>query len=263
MDSLTITLIALFVFSIVGFFWGAKTARRSIRYISLMVSVSIIGFYFANCIAGPGQFQDIFLKIGKISGNIPYYVRVSLLLLSTLVLGALFCGWICPMGSIQEFLYRKSIGIKVPARLDSILRYLRFVVLALLIIVPLFVTGKKICGLNPFRVAFNLSGSVYLVAAFAFIAIASLFIYRPWCRYLCPYGALLSLLSKISFWKIKVDTEKCTLCRKCVSNCPMQAISIKDYPYISDEKCIKCLECVVGCSKNALKLKPLFGGHAK
>ncbi len=256
-DSLTITLIALLIFSAVGFLIRGKSAKRWIRYVSLMVSAAIIGFYFANCIAGPGQFQDIFLKAGKFSSNIPFYVRVFVLMLSTLVFGALFCGWVCPMGGIQEFLYRRNIGIKMPPKLDSALRYLRYFILAFLVVVPLLIIGKKICNLNPFRVAFNLSGSLYLVIAFGVIALASLFIYRPWCRYLCPFGALLSLLSKISFWKIRIDEEKCVKCKICVAKCPMDAVNMEDYPRISDGKCIRCLECVMECPKNALKVSPL------
>lgn len=260
MDIVTIWLIALIVFSVIGFLVKGKLVKRWIRYFSLIVSVAIFGFYSvdifgsysANCIAGPGQFQDIFLNIREFSDNIPFYVRIIVLIVSTIIFGALFCGWVCPMGGIQEFLFRKNIAVKIPSKIDTKIRYLRYFALASLIIAPFLIKGEKICKLNPFSVASDLSGPLYLVIAFAVIAFASLFIYRPWCRYICPFGALFSLLSKFSFLKIKFDEEECVKCNLCRSNCSMDAIDGKNCQ-ISELKCIRCMECLIDCPKAALK----------
>ncbi len=164
--------------------------------------------------------------------------------------GPVFCSWMCPLGSVQEWI--KKIGkklrirtIKVPTRLDEYLRYARYFVLIWLI----YVTAKSgeliFTKIDPYYTLFNFwTGEVVIQGGIilAIVLLLSLIIDRPWCKYACPFGALLGIFNKFRLFKIKRNEYTCVLCGECNNACPMN-IAVDENTIINDHQCISCLEC--------------------
>jgi len=214
----------------------------------LFLSVIVLGFYVGGCNCPIGGIFKIFL------GTVSLVFLVPTIL--TLVFGRVFCGWVCPMGGVQELIHAPKLRFKVPQRLDRGLNLLKYFVLVAFIIIVV-VTGKNVWGeYEPFKVLFNFTGGLIASILLAAVLFASLFVERFFCRYLCPYGAFLSILSRFSLLRLKVDKEKCVNCGQCTrGKCPMGAISKKDgeCPVINSGKCIKCNECESCCNKKAIR----------
>ena len=141
------------------------------------------------------------------------FILMLLGLLVALLFGPLFCGYVCPLGSVQEWigklgrkLFPKRYGKIIPAKVDRALGYLRYGVLAM-VLYQTAVAGKLVFQeVDPYYALFNfLTGEVALSAlvVLAVTLLLSLVVERPWCRYLCPYGALLGLLNKVRIFPIR------------------------------------------------------------
>jgi polyferredoxin len=168
------------------------------------------------------------------------------------IAGPLFCGWICPLGSFQEWLGKvgkKLTGKKfnnfIPAGIDRYLRVLRYGVL-ILVLVATGISAKLVFSdYDPYHALFRFySGEV---AAGAFIVlgaviIGSIFVERPFCKYACPYGALLGLFNFISVFPLRRSESRCTSCKACDRSCPMN-IKVSAMQTVRDHQCISCLKC--------------------
>lgn len=182
------------------------------------------------------------------------------LLVSTLILAVLskksFCGWVCPFGTVQEWLGR--LGRKVfrrwfflPGPADRVLMNLRYVVLVAIPVLT-FTVWKFDLGFrafDPFYILFSWGGhgtaafSALIVGVFLVAAILVPFL---WCRYLCPMGATLDPLSRAGALRIRRDGEKCTDCGACDRACP-HAIPVTRVKEVTARNCTNCLECVEEC----------------
>jgi ferredoxin len=174
----------------------------------------------------------------------------------TLLFGPLFCGWLCPLGSVQEWIggigkriFKKRHNRFIGEKADRMLGYMRYGVLALI----LYYTTRSISLVfqryDPYYALFHFwTGDVFLTAllVLGFVVVLSLFFERPWCRWLCPFGALLGILQLLSPWKIRRNTEKCTACGVCMNRCPMR-IPLQKKHAVRDTRCNRCLECVTSC----------------
>ena len=170
----------------------------------------------------------------------------------TVLLGPVFCGWVCPFGSFQEWLgrlgarmFRRKFNRFIPSRYDRYLRYLRYLVLAWV----LYMTGKS-AGLvfqdyDPYFALFNLwTGEVAVsgMVILAMVAVLSLFVERPFCKYACPYGAVLGVLNLVRIFKVRRNTDTCISCGACDRACPMN-IRVSGTGTVRDHQCITCLKC--------------------
>jgi NapH/MauN family ferredoxin-type protein len=194
-------------------------------------------------------------------------------LAATLLVGNVFCGWICPWGAIQDGLswVRNKLRLKAwqpPAALDKWLRYGRFVVLG--IVVYFSVTTAKLwfadydpyVGLFGLHWLFNLGeASAVGLAIVGLVIVGSVVIDRMWCRYLCPLGAVFAVVGRFSFLRIRRHATTCTDCTLCDRPCPVGLSVSTAKPTVSSD-CIGCLDCVTTCPvKGALKLEgPVFLG---
>lgn len=180
-----------------------------------------------------------------------------------------FCGWICPVGTISEWTYRvggKIVGknLKMPKGLDYAFRSLKYLLLGFFLFIVIkmspaalasFLGGPywKIADVKMlwfFEKMSALTGSVLI------ILFAGSLLYRNfWCRYLCPYGALLGLLSLLSPAKVKRDEKLCIQCGKCVKSCP-SLLPVQEKIRIKSPECTGCLNCVSVCpARGALDVK--------
>ena len=229
-----------------------------------------------NCYSCPGAVGSC--PVGSLQNflssrtfKIPYYVA-GLLLFFAALLGRAVCGFLCPFGLIQELIHRipfpkKKIGT-FPG--DAQLRYLKYAVLLIFVITlpivfkltPAFC--KYICpagtleggipivlihgGKNTMKTGFLFGWKLSILII---CLIACLFIYRPFCKYLCPLGAFYGLLNPISLYRMRLDTVSCTHCGTCVHVCPMQA-DPSSKP--NSAECIRCGKCVEACPAGALRI---------
>lgn len=177
----------------------------------------------------------------------------ALVILLTLILGSVFCSYVCPLGAIQEWIgkigkkiFKKRYNKFIPQKLHDILKYLRYVSLLLTVVLTYKAATLVFLEVDPYYALYHFFtdevtiGSLIVLGA---VLIGSLFVERPWCKYLCPYGAFLGLISKISIFKIKKKASKCDSCTLCDKQCPMN-IEISKKKVIGDPLCIRCMDCV-------------------
>lgn len=177
-----------------------------------------------------------------------------IILCLTIFCGPFFCGWICPYGFLQDVFGRigKLLGIKkmkMPPRIQKILVFSRYAVLALVLVSGLDIVFEMI-SLDP-RVNFmNFLGkdSISLAAAgiiLLFLAVSLLF-ERPFCNYLCYEGAKYGLIAYLKIFSVKRNVSKCINCKKCDSACPMN-IRVSKVQNAGSPQCINCFECISAC----------------
>jgi len=180
------------------------------------------------------------------------FVLMVIMFLLTLAFGPVFCGWICPFGSVQEWLssigrklWKKRFNAFIPYRFDRYLRYLRYAVLGWVVYVTA-VTGKLIFeAYDPYYALFNFwTGEVAVagLVALGVVAVASLFVERPFCKYACPYGALLGISNLFRIFAIKRNSATCINCSACDRNCPMN-IPVSTAGTVRNHQCISCMKC--------------------
>jgi len=184
-------------------------------------------------------------------------VLMAIVFLLSILFGPVFCGWICPLGTLQDWISRigkkllkKRYNHIVPAKIDKLLRYLRYFVLVWVIYMTA-TTGKLVFeNIDPYYALFHFWTSEVAVGGLIILGITvllSLAIARPWCKYACPYGALLGLTNKIRIFGIRRQAATCISCNRCSRECPMN-IDVATASNIHDAQCISCYECTSGRS---------------
>ncbi len=193
----------------------------------------------------------------------PFVIASSVglaILVLTPFLGRLFCGWLCPLGAIQEVLFRLTNGKpkgKVKPNISETwhkrLSFFKYLVLFMNVILAFFLVQALYMNACPVIALSNIGNYLVIGAITLFIfVVSSLFVERFYCRYFCPLGALMNLIIKLgNFLKIprimiKVNKEKCVNCKLCSSNCPMQ-IDVERDSKVTDSDCILCQRCKTKC----------------
>lgn len=166
--------------------------------------------------------------------------------------GPVFCGWVCPLGTIQEWigtrgrrLLKRRYNRVVPEHLDRILRYSRYLILGWVIYVTAVSSTLVFADYDPYFALFQFwTGEVAwtALAILGLTLILSLFVERPWCKYACPYGAVLGLTNLFRVFQIRRIAATCTLDGACHKMCPMN-IDVSAKSIVRDHQCISCLEC--------------------
>ena len=201
-----------------------RRSRTGIVILSL-VSLAYFGFWRRGCVCAIGSIQNVALGIAEPSYAVPLAVIAffTLPLVFALIWGRGFCSGVCPHGAIQDLVLVKPL--KVPSWLDEVLRVLPWIHLALAVL--LAATGSLfiICKFDPFVGIFRMAGPRIMLVAGAGLLVLSMFVGRPYCRYLCPYGALLGVASRCAKWRPTVTPDTCTQCRLCENSCPFGALN--------------------------------------
>ncbi len=223
-----------------------------------------------NCYSCPGAVGSCPIGslqnfLGGIRFRFPYYV-LGLLIFFGAILGRAVCGFLCPFGFLQDLVYRIPFVKRNRFAVDRYLRYLKYVILVLLIVLPLFIKltpffCKYVCpsgtiagvmlSIADSRVRTAL-GTLFDWKFFLLVTflVTSLIVKRPFCKYICPLGAIYGFFNRIALYRITVDKEKCTGCKSCHRACTMNVD-----PSVNPDscECIRCGECIGACRQGAIK----------
>lgn len=230
-----------------------------------------------NCYSCPGALGScpvgaMQAVVGSWNFKLAFYVAGFLMFIGALT-GRFVCGWLCPFGLIQDLLHKIPFPKKISTFWgDKLLRKLKYVILLVFVILmPMFVVDllgqgapyfcKLICpagilegGLPLVLLNKGMRGAIgWLYAWKNVLLVAILFlsviIYRPFCKYICPLGAVYSLFQPISVFRYRVDQELCTHCGACAKTCKMQVDPVKSPNH---PECIRCGQCKKVCPTGAL-----------
>jgi len=212
-----------------------KRSRQGLLWISLF-SLGYFGFFREGCICAIGSIQNTSLALF----NDDYAIPVSALLffiiplIFALLFGRVFCAGVCPLGAIQELTGFKQI--RVHRNIESVLATIPFVYLGLAVLFASTGSEFLICRFDPFVGIFRRDAPYTMIIFGSLLLVVGIFINRPYCRYLCPYGVLQNVFSRFSLNHVTISPAECRICRLCESGCPYDAILQSDPPNTEPEK---------------------------
>jgi ferredoxin-type protein NapH len=244
-----------------------------------IITLGYLGIIRGGCICPMGLTTNAVMSIID-----PYQISLVGLVLFifplviALIAGRVFCTSGCPLGAIQHLIYRKKKDYKIPAKFNRYIKIVPILVLLLTVFFaikgtlyigceldpykPVFFTGKAwfeqgiayMTGHpmeSKFLFSFGIFGWLYLIVTLTL----GYWVQRPFCRLLCPYSAILGVISLVSFKRRKINEVKCTYCSLCVKKCPTQAIIINkkaEIQTVSNYDCIQCNRCSDSCKYDAI-----------
>jgi polyferredoxin len=236
-----------------------KITSRNRKWIYI-AAVGVFGVILGSDPSPMGTVKDAIVLLGS-KGVIfpPRLIAFGIFLLMVILANKFICSWGCQLGTLQDLIFRfnrdskDSKGlfgqVKIPFIISNSIRVLFFLILILVA----FVWADDIVGpIDPFKVfkpqVIGIAGGLFI----GLVLVVSLFVYRPWCHFLCPFGLVGWMAEKISLFKIKVDYSKCISCQACSKACPstvMDAI-LKQDRIIPD--CFSCGTCMETCPATAI-----------
>ena len=180
------------------------------------------------------------------------FILMFLVLALAIAFGPLLCGWICPLGSFQEWLGKigKKISGKkynhiIPTSVDRVLRYGRYIVLAAVLYFTAIAGTIISSPYDPYLALYSFwtdEAAIGGIIILGIIMLLALITERPWCKYACPLGAVLGFSNRFRIFKIKRKSESCISCGICDKRCPMN-IQVSECGVVRDDQCISCYEC--------------------
>ena len=242
--------VQIFFFLLIGFISINHTLAESGKGIAFLSDASLHALCPFGGVVTIYQYATVGTFVQKIHESSFALMMIGFVL--ALLFGPVFCGWVCPLGSVQEFfssigrkLFKRRFNRIVPAKLDSVLRYTRYLVLAWVIYMTAASGTLIFSEYDPYFALFNLWSSELAIGGVIVLAVTltlSLVMERPWCKYACPYGAVLGISNLFRVFKIKRQESTCIACGACSQRCPMN-IPVDSQKVVRDHQCISCLEC--------------------
>lgn len=253
-----------------------SSKRFSLR-LAIQISFAAITafFVFAPFIISERSWAEELCPLGGLE-TLPYLIKsgvylkhissfnigiMTALIIVTLIFGRVFCSYVCPLGSIQEWFgsLGKKLGLRkeMPENLDKSLTKLKYIILTIILFATYTSAHLVFRPYDPFYALFHLYKPA-INASFVILGLSlvgSMFISRIWCRYLCPLGALVNFLSFFSLIKPVRNEADCINCNLCSKACPENVMPSKQLVF-SKEGCTHCLDCIDACpaTQNAINL---------
>lgn len=214
--------------SVITWMIHKKRSRRGVMIMTIF-SIGYFGFYRKGCICAVGSLQNITLGLFHAEYQVPITVIAFFILplVFTLFYGRTFCAGVCPLGAIQDVVAIRPMKLK--SWVQTTLGIIPFLYLGLSILYAATGTDFIICRYDPFVGIYRFNASFMMFAIGGIFLLIGIFIARPYCRFLCPYGILLNLVSRISRKHITITPSKCIECRLCENSCPYGAIEKPSY----------------------------------
>jgi len=256
------------IFCMIGLLFLMKSrVRRTLRLVSLVLMLFAFGVVLILPLGDFARGMSIhpspvcivtkpflFLNAGR---HVPvvFLSILAFVAVFTIIGNKLFCGWVCPIGAIQEIFHRiplpKKLKFKLPFRISNTVRFVLYIVFLIVV----FTAGVSIYDyFNPFEFLFW-EFQLPMILVFAVTLIAAVFIFRAFCYLICPLGLVTWVLEHLSLVKVRVNKEKCTNCNLCVDASPCPAV-----PSILEERrsrpdCHACGRCIEVCPEKALEFR--------
>ena len=246
-----------------------RRSRNGVLILSIG-AIAYFGFYRKGCICPIGAIQNVTLSLVDPRYMISFGVIAFffLPLAAALLFGRVFCGGVCPLGAVQDLVLLWPQ--KVPQKLDRALGWLPYIYLGLAVLFAgwgfylkigawQIQAGRRflICEWDPFIGLFRISAPFHMLAIGAGFIVAGMFIGRPYCRWLCPYGGILSILSRFAWKNVQITPDKELDCGLCAEACPFGAIQNLRADRAS---CLACARCYEYCPRE-LELRGGPGGE--
>lgn len=221
------TAVLLIVLSLTTWLTLKRRSRQGIILISVF-TLAYFGFFREGCICAVGSIQNVSLALFNPGYTIPLAALLFFIipLVFALAFGRVFCAGACPLGAIQELTGIKPV--RVPAKVETVLSVIPFIYLAVAVLFSATDSQFLICRYDPFVGIFRLGGPNTMIIFGALLLLSGIFVNRPYCRYLCPYGVLLNIFSRFAGKHLTITPAGCTNCRLCEEVCPYDAIIPSD-----------------------------------
>ncbi|MBN2163590.1 MAG: 4Fe-4S binding protein [Pontiellaceae bacterium] len=215
--------------SLASFLVLKRRRRREIFWLTLF-SVIYFGFWRKGCVCSVGSIQNILAGIFDSSYGVPFTVLVFFAapLVFALFFGRVFCSSVCPLGAVQELVAIRPV--KVPPAVEKVLSVFPFIYLGLTVVSVALGSGFIICRYDPFVGFFRMGAGFNMLVFGGILLLVGIFVARPYCRFLCPYGVLLNGCSRLSRRHAVITPSDCIRCDLCADSCPYNAIREPEPP---------------------------------
>ncbi len=243
-------IVQIFFFALIALIAVNHTLEEAGKAIPVLSSASLHAICPFGGVVSVYQFITTGTFVRKVHSA--SFILMWIVFVLTVFLGPVFCGWVCPFGSIQEWfgklgkkIFKRRFNRLIPYKVDRILRYLRYVALGLIVYMTAATGTLMFAKIDPYFALFNFWTSEVTVAAMIILIVVlllSLVVERPFCKYACPYGALLGVFNLLRIFKIRRSPVTCIDCKACDRTCPMN-IPVSTTGAVRDHQCIACLKC--------------------
>lgn len=217
-------LVLVFVLVLISWFVLKRRSRQGVFWTSVF-SLLYFGFYREGCICSVGAIQNVVLAFFDPTYSIPltallfFFIPLGF----ALFMGRVFCGGACPLGAIQDLIVFKPI--ELPKWLQKVLGIIPYLYLGLAVLYAATKSEFIICRYDPFVGIFRFDAQFEMFVLGGLLLLIGMFVARPYCRFLCPYGVLLGWMSKFSKKHLSITPAECIQCKLCVPSCPFGAIN--------------------------------------
>jgi polyferredoxin len=234
-----VLLVAFLALALVSFF------RKSIplKYVTFVAAVGYMGFTKSSLVSVSDVFRLTDLSVPEFKFSLPWYVFMLFVVGSTVLWGRVYCGRICAFGALTQLLdpiVPRKMRVEIPVRIEKHANLIKYGVLAA--VLGYYLWTKDVAG--PIRYAepfwmFSLFGTTPMWIGLAVLLVATVFVRNLYCRFLCPVGAALGIISNLTVFRIKRWSE-CKTCKICEKTCEWGAIR---GPKIVASECVRCDDC--------------------
>jgi polyferredoxin len=242
--------IQIFFFVLIAFIAVNHTLHEKGRAIPVISSASLHAVCPFGGVVSLYQYFTSGTYIKKIHSS--SFILMWIVFGLTVLVGPVFCGWVCPFGSFQELIgkigkkiFKKKFNKFIPYSIDKYLRFLRYIMLAW-VLYATAISGKIMFDtIDPYYALFHFWSGEVAMSGFIVLGITiilTLFVARPFCKYACPFGATLGIFNLFRFFSIKRNIKTCIDCKACDRECQMN-IQVSQNKKIWNHQCITCMKC--------------------